>query len=140
MAALRASRRQFNASVLSANREKWITTLREAIAELVSLLATASRHKANWEGTWNQGHAALAAQPELLPKFERAVRLKWNIRLLINPNEADHLALCDAIDSAVRRLQSGSPSEFVTESDVERIACASQVVLRAAWRRVKEGT
>ena len=35
---LTVARRQISASVLSANRQKWIETLREMLAELISLL------------------------------------------------------------------------------------------------------
>jgi hypothetical protein len=35
---LTIARRQFSASVLSANRQKWIETLRDLLAELISLV------------------------------------------------------------------------------------------------------
>jgi len=35
---LTVAKRQINANVLSANRQKWIENLREALAELISLL------------------------------------------------------------------------------------------------------
>ena len=38
---LSVAKRQFNASVLSANRQKWIETLRDMLAELISLLVSA---------------------------------------------------------------------------------------------------
>ena len=35
---LTVAKRQFNATVLSANRQKWIETLRDLLAELISVL------------------------------------------------------------------------------------------------------
>ena len=39
--ALKVARRQFNATVISGNRHKWVEALRDELAELISLLATA---------------------------------------------------------------------------------------------------
>src|SRR4029453_12447975 len=88
---LAVARRQFNATVLSANRQKWIETLRDALAELISLFVAALVIKTQWPGAWDKGMGAIAAHPELLGKLERIVVVQWKIRLLMNPTEADHL-------------------------------------------------
>ena len=38
---LTVARRQFNATVISTNREKWIETLRDSLAELIALIRAA---------------------------------------------------------------------------------------------------
>ena len=38
---LSVARRQFRASVISTNRQKWIETFRDRVSELVSLMSTA---------------------------------------------------------------------------------------------------
>lgn len=81
---LLAARRQSNANVLSANRQKWIETLRDAIAEFISLLVAAMVVKANWKEDWQAGRALLAANPALLHEVERMVLSQCKIRLLIN--------------------------------------------------------
>ncbi len=88
---LAVARRQINASVLSANREKWIETLRTMIAELISLLVAVVVIKSDWKGTWARGHGAIAANPELLQKLERMVLVQWQIRLLIDAADPEHI-------------------------------------------------
>lgn len=137
---LAISRRQYNATVLANSRERWTATLRDGIAELVSLLAAVAVVKANWKGAWNSGHGALAANADLLPKFERIVLLRWNIRLLTSSKEPTHIELWRAIDTAIARLQSDDASHVIAEADIETIAQASQVILSATWHRLKRGT
>lgn len=137
---LAVSRRQFNASVVSANREKWIAKLREATAELASLLAMAALEKARWEGAWDGGSALLRADPAQRPAFRRIAQLYWEVRLLTNPNDALHIDLCGAVAAAVQRLRDDDPASQLAATDVERIATAAQAVLGAEWRRVKRGT
>ena len=61
---LTVAKRQFNANVLSANRQKWIETLRDGLAELISLLATALVVKQNWKGSWDKGKGVIEAEPQ----------------------------------------------------------------------------
>jgi len=136
---LSVARRQFNASVISANRQKWIEALRDLLAELVSLLVAALVIKANWSDRWDQGRGPLAADPELLAKLERMILIQWKIRLLINPNEADHRELYATIETAFKRLQAEDARESDSEGDVEHITRLAQTILKREWRRVKQG-
>ena len=52
---LSVARRQFNATVLSANRQKWIESLRDLLAELISLFVAALVVKIEVEGYVEQG-------------------------------------------------------------------------------------
>ena len=133
------ARRQFNANVLSANRQKWIETLRDAIAEFISLLVAAMVVKANWKEDWQAGRALLAANPALLQEVERMVLSQCKIRLLINPTEADHIKLYQLIDAAQRRIRSEASVDTETEKDIEDISRLAQVILKREWQRVKRG-
>ena len=86
---LTVSRRQFNASVLSANRQKWIDSLRDMLAE---------------------------------------------------PLEPDHQRLYEAIDAAMKRLESNDAADAETEADIETITALAQAILKREWQRVKAGT
>ena len=55
---LSVSRRQFSASVLSANRQKWIETLRDQLAEVISLIVAALIVKNRFKDRWDEGRAA----------------------------------------------------------------------------------
>jgi hypothetical protein len=133
------AKRQFNATVLSGNRQKWIESLRDLLAEMISLMVAIIVVKSNWPGKWNGGMDAIAANPELLGKLERVVQVQWKIRLLINPHEDDHQELYRTIDSGLKRLQANDARDAETEADIERITALSQAILKREWERVKLG-
>ena len=105
LATLRVSRRQFDATVLSTSRQKWIDVLRDLLADLMSQLAGLSVLKGRWEGEWDRGLGPLRADPSLVAKVERLVLVRWKIRLMLNLNEADHQELDRLIGDAVQRLR-----------------------------------
>lgn len=140
MVNLVVSRRQFNASVLSANREKWIGKLRETTSELLSRMAVVSVHKQRWKGEWDEGRALLQSDDKTWATFQRIVQLHWELRLLTNPNDERHTALCQAVSEAVGNLQSNDGEARWGPRDADRIAAAAQAVLKAEWRRVKLGS
>jgi len=137
---LLVAKRNFNATVLSANRQKWIETLRDMLAELISLLIAALVVKAKWKDKWDRGRGPFIADPALLDKLQRIVLTQTKIRLLLNPADGDHQRLYHAIDTAMKRLQSEESPESDTETDIETITTLAQSILRREWQRVKHGT
>lgn len=137
---LNVARRQFNATVISGNRHKWIETLRDELAELISLLATVLVVKSKWKDRWEQGRGPLNSESTLLEKFERIVLAESKIRLLINPGDEDQQRLSEAIEAAARRLRSEDASDAETEADIRTIVAVAQSILRREWLRVKTGT
>ena len=137
---LAVARRQFNANVLSANRQKWIETLRDMLAELVSLLVSALVVKAEWKDNWDHGRSLIATDRAFLSKLERIVLVQWKIRLLINPLEPDHQELYRAIETAFSRLKSAGSHDSESEADIENITRLAQSILKREWERVKRGT
>ena len=137
---LAVARRQFNATVLSANRQKWIESSRDLLAELISLLVAALIIKERWKERWDGGRGALLAEPVLVEKLERIVLAQSKVRLLMNPVEADHQQLCRMIDDAFKRLQTEEALESDTEADIESITRLAQSILKREWQRVKTGT
>jgi hypothetical protein len=137
---LTVARRQFNATVISSNRQKWIETLRDTLAELIALIRAALVVKANWKDKWDHGRGPLNADPVMLEKFERIVLAQAKIELLINPNDADHHRLHDSIETAILRLRAEKSLEGETENDIRSIADVGQAILKREWQRVKTGT
>ena len=137
---LTVAKRQFNATAISTNRNKWIETLRNELAELISLLAAALVVKSQWKDRWDKGRGPISAEPALLEKFERIVLAQSKIQLLINPNEPDHQRLGEIIEAATRRLGSEDAAEADTDADIRTIVGLSQVILKREWQRVKLGT
>ena len=132
---LAVAKRNFNATVISANRQKWIEALRDMLAELISLFVAALLVKVKWkrqreQDKWDQGRAALVAEPALLDKVQQMVHTQAKIRLLLNPNEADHQRLYQAIETAGKRLQSAETHESETEADIEGITKLAQAILK----------
>jgi len=134
------SKRQFSASVLSANRQKWIESLRDLLAEGISLLIAALIVRERWKDKWNKGRGAVAADPALLEKVQRLALAQAKVRLMINPQEDDHLHLHQAIMVSIKRLQSEDALESETEDDIEVISKLAQSILKREWQRVKAGT
>ena len=137
---LTVARRQFNATVISANRQKWIETLRDTLAALVALLRGALVVKSKWKDKWDRGHGPLNADPAMLEKFEHIVLSQSKIGLLINPADADHQLLYETIETAISRLRAEESLEAETQSDIQNITRLGQAILRREWRRVKVGT
>lgn len=137
---LAVAKRQFNATVLSANRQKWIETLRDLLAELISLLVAALVIKSGWKDKWDKGLGPITRDPALLQKLERIVLVQWKIRLLVNPTEGDHQQLNQTIETAFKRLQSEDSHDSETEADIESITRLGQGILKREWERVKRGT
>jgi hypothetical protein len=66
--------------------------------------------------------------------------VRWNIRLLLNPREADHAGLVGAIDAFLAHLQEPAADEARLADMVNAVADAAQRVIRDGWRRVNLGT
>jgi hypothetical protein len=139
LATLRVSRRQFDATVLSTGRQKWIDALRDLLADLISQLAGLSLLKGRWAGEWDRGLGPLHADPSLVAKAERLVLVRWKIRLMLNLTEADHQELDRLIGAAVQRLRNEPPGEADTDADIENISRQAKGILKREWERVKRG-
>ena len=136
---LTVARRQYNATVISTSRQKWIETLRDTLAELIALLRAASVVKSKWKDKWDRGRGPLDADPAMLEKFERIVLAQSKIELLINPSDADHQLLCETIETAISRLGAEASLEAETQSDIQAITRLGQAILKREWQRVKTG-
>ena len=140
LVSLKVAKRQFNATVLSANRQKWIETLRDLLAEMISLMVAVLVVKSGWKGKWNKGMGALEKDPSLLHKVERIVLVQWKIRLMLNPTEADHQELYRTIHTAFERIQSEDSTDVEAEAAIENLTRLAHVILKREWERVKRGT
>ena len=137
---LSVAKRQFSATAISGNRHKWIEALRDALAELISLLATALVIKSKWKSKWEEGRGPANSDPALLQKFEHIVLAQAKVQLLINPHDEDHERLGQAIDIATRHLRSEDSPDSETEAEIRTIVERAQAILKREWQRVKRGT
>jgi hypothetical protein len=131
LVSLRNTDKQAKVSVLSANRQKWIDSLRDLLAEFSTAVRVVGFEK---------------TAPEKKERIERLMFLEYKIKLMINPKEDDHRRLVDVVVQA-RKLCSSvyggatSPVEDSTAEDINvalrSITEIGQTILKREWDRVK---
>lgn len=132
LVAIRTANIQARIAVLSNNRQVWINTLRDTLAEFSStarVLGLANEYS------------------DALEKIQRLSFLEEKARLLLNPNEDDHKSLFKLIEEAkiiaFHKFGNKSNAEETVQlrSDLieklERMSAISQKVLKREWIRVK---
>jgi hypothetical protein len=125
----RIAAQNIRAEVLSRNRQEWINTLRDNIAQFISLISTFAieikdRNKKN-----------------TLDKMERVLLLQSMILLLINPKEEDHGKLDALMRDAIAclgELEKGETGEKNMPDIREEMLQLSQQILKREWKRVKK--
>ncbi len=125
-----AAERQSRVAVLSANRQAWINSLRDLIAECMSTGALIQL--ADW---------STRPQSEFEEKIERLSFLTSKIRLMLNPKEEDHQRLADLLGEVMKAcggLKSTDAKDAVAGATaVQGLVPLSQSVLKREWERVK---
>ena len=131
------ARRQIRASVISNNRERWIEALRDAVAEYVALLLSASIVK---QEIGRDPLKTVSADHDLLQVVERIILVKSKIMLMTNPSESRYSKLCELIETTYQALASDDPQAAGNiRAGSEAITQAGREVLKAEWARVKRG-
>lgn len=131
------SKQQIKATVLSGNRQQWINTLRDCIADFQTKarIAIVEADLANHEET---SAAANAANHDEAMKTMRLLANK--ITLLINPKETDHAELILSLKELESHCINGDPGNREKESILqEKITSIGQRILKREWERVKKG-
>ncbi|MDB5482969.1 MAG: hypothetical protein JWO83_4022 [Caulobacteraceae bacterium] len=136
---LSVARHQFRANVLSTNRQKWIDTFRDRLADLLSVMNAAQVIKSASAGPWRGGAGAARDNPELAEKLEKTFMAIAQIQLLTKPLETDHQALNDAIAAAVAYLQDDALLESDLAGRLTEITRLGRGIIRSEWTRVKRG-
>jgi hypothetical protein len=117
---------QARVSVRSTNRQAWINSLRDTIAEFSSIGWMISLHRDN----------------ELVVKVERLFYLEDKIHLMLNPGEKEHQQLAGAITDA-RRAATASVDDYSEpagdklKAALEIVRRLTQPVLKQEWEKVK---
>ena len=131
------ARRQFKASVVSSNRERWIEVLRDAIAEYIALVTSVAL-SAQQAG---EADVQIAdAKSEMHRTAERIVYMRCKILLMIKPGKTSHLELRESIDAIHHVLVENKTVDLAHwRGHLEAITVAGHAVLDAEWERVKRG-
>ena len=115
---------QIRATVLSANRQRWIDELRQLLAEFVTLAGelNAIRQMKMYDGQ------------STIDKTSKMQLCKTKITLMLNPNEEDHQKLLELLRDAARGIHA---SEDEDKTNIPAIIALSQSILKREWVRVK---
>jgi hypothetical protein len=136
---LSVARRQFRANVLSTNRQKWIDTLRDRLADLLSVMNAAQVIKRASAGDWRGGAGPVRDNPAFAEKLEKTFMAIAQVELLTKALDPEHQALNDAIRGALGYLQDDAlPGSDLSDRLVE-ITRLGRSIIRAEWARVKRG-
>ena len=131
------ARQQFKATVLSANRQQWINTLRDFIADFQTKVKIAITESKLAE------HVALsfAANPTSFDEALKAMRLLINkTALLINPKEKDHAELLALMKKLEDLCINGDINDDEGQEKLQSaVTSIGQNVLKREWDRVKKG-
>jgi hypothetical protein len=131
------ARQQIRATVISANRQQWINTLRDCIADFQTKakIANVESRLASNDIT------SIAADVKSHDEALKTMRFQLNkIALLINPNEKDHAELHSMMKDLWDLCINGDPSDQVSQERLQdSITSTSQRILKREWERVKHG-
>jgi hypothetical protein len=133
------ARRQFQANVISTNRQKWIETFRDRVSDLLSLMNAAQLIKRQSIESWQGGAGPVQANSSLTEKFERAYKALAEIRLLTNTSDPEHQHLNAAIAIALGHLQHDDLRDRELTASVEDVIVLGRTIIRHEWSRVKRG-
>jgi hypothetical protein len=134
---LHIGRLQIRASVLSVNRQKWIDSFREAVANFCAQTAALVHLR---EKVVSDGRLHVSSEPEVIKRFETLVRTLAQIRLLADPLDGQHCQILALMQDQVRAMKV-APADADIAPQIE--AMGSQIVelsvgiLRKEWERVK---
>jgi hypothetical protein len=131
------ARQQFKATVISANRQQWINTLRDCIADFqtktkIALVETSLALN---------NETAVASNVKDHDEALKGMRFLVNkTALLLNPNETDHSELILLFKQLEDHCINGDPNERTKEEKLQdSITSIGQKILKREWERVKRG-
>jgi hypothetical protein len=135
---LTVARRQFQANVISTNRQRWIETFRDRVAELLSLINAAQLIKRHSADAWRGGVGA-AESLGVADKFEKAFMALSEVRLLTNASDPEHQRLNDALAAALEHVQHDELRNAELDTCIGDIIALGRTIIRQEWGRVKRG-
>lgn len=134
---INVARRQFKASVVSSNRERWIEELRDAIAEYIAMVTSVALSAPHTRVADTQ---ITNGDSEFNKAAERIVFMRCKILLMINPGKCVHRDLRQSIDAIHHVLVDKKTIDLGQwRGHLEAITVAGHAVLDAEWERVKRG-
>jgi hypothetical protein len=117
--AIFVARRQIRATVVSVNRQKWIESLRDALAELIAVNFVVAH------SVEKQRDADISIQ---------VFQLQNKILLLTDPEDENHVRINAAIQEII-----DLPAGRYDDALEKRLVAAAHSAVKAEWERVRRG-
>jgi hypothetical protein len=138
-ASYRVNSRDIRAKIVSASRQKWIDTIQDLLAELMSYALSVAILKLQIKD--RDPVSAVATSPLLLEKIQHVELVKNKIALLLDPDKPEHAALFEAVNIAYRRVVSREHFDILDDlpADTALITERARLIAKAVWERVKRG-
>lgn len=118
--------RSSRATVVSANRQKWIDAIREDVADFIAI-------RAQMRLLDGHGSMEIAGQDRMLAEArelrDKATMLRARVEMRLNHDEDDHLTLLAAMDRF--------DQELTQETDAA-LRLAARRIFKAEWTRLKK--
>jgi hypothetical protein len=137
---LTVARRQFNANVLSSNRQKWIDSFRDRLPEFIALMTSVSILKVRSRCGTEEGKRARDTDSSIAEIAERIILAYAQLSLLVKDDDDTHRQLLQLARAGLDTLR----AEDTTGNDMERqiveLTHVGRSIIRAEWARVKRGT
>jgi hypothetical protein len=136
LAAQRAlTEKQIYAAVRSSNRQAWINSLRDEIAQCLSISAELLVNASSAKWAQQKGVSIENIPPELRPKIFELTKLVALIELRLNPKESDHVELLQNLRALITNIETGA---LDNNWALQRLVIdKSQAILKTEWERVK---
>jgi len=130
---LKISKQQIHAQVISTNRQVWINSLRDAVAELLSELAILTNQTKRNDFSNEEFY-----KEPITGYVKNIVLLRTKIELLNNPNEEKSQILDSAINNYVNICVDPDQKDASISSKArDKVIDTTKEILKAEWERVK---
>ena len=136
---LTVARRQFQANVLSTNRQRWIDTFRDRLAQLVALLTTAMAEQERRRRQMEAPSTAVDDAALFTELVERIVLAYAQVSLLTKDDDATHQELLAKADSILALLRADQRQEQVVQAHILDLTRIGRNIIRYEWGCVKRG-
>ena len=117
--------------IISPIRQKWIDELRELMCLFLS-----ESHKVI---IISEGDGLLNVKDMDVVAFQKMLYMEQKLRLMLNPNEADHVKLIEFVKSITEDVQHGGCNLIQFSDKIGGATELSQKILKSEWSRVKQG-
>lgn len=121
---------QIRSTVISTNRQAWIDSLREDVAEFANIVCVIGYH--GQMTSVEDGHARIA-------RIERASYYYQKICLRLNPMESSHLEFSRLLESLTSLALKSDGAECQLAEAVAEVHSKAREILKNEWERVKRG-